>query len=264
MGIHGSASTDRMAGLAAAAYDWGFALCAAALADVGRRGHDHADWPVGPQAGRRPLGDVSSCAGFAGCANLPDVLASVYDECLRSAPVDADCMASRRSCANRQRKKLALDWSCDRRYTAQQIRRSVFPGWPSCGRDLFAGAAQPGTAMVLDRRFRCHIDRAAEFSLATALELSFCPTGAERAGKWPRCHAAAASIPGAAVGDDGICLIASGDIGSLVSDFSRGPALCSACRRLLKCSGVHAPAQGQVLLRGAGLSGDLCARRALL
>ena len=183
MGVHGPASIDRVDGLAAGAYDRGLALCAAAITDAGRCGLHRDDRSVGPQAGGRPLGDVSGFACGSGCANLPGVFTPVYDECFRSAPVDADCMVSCRSCSDRQRAKLDLDRSFDRHYAAQQIWRAVFYCWSSGRSCVFAIAPQSCTSVVLGRGSDCHADRAAEFPLATALEFSLCAIGKKRAEK---------------------------------------------------------------------------------
>ena len=145
---------------------------------------------------------------------------------------------------NRQRKELDMDRSFDRRYAAQQVRRAVLARWASCWSCLFTATTEPCSALVLGRRCGCNADCAAEFPLADALEFPLCAIGKEREGKWARCNAAASAVCGAAISDVGVCLVASGAVGVVVSDFSSGQTLWSSFLGLPERVGLHASAQG--------------------
>ena len=160
------------------------AVSSSMLGDLGLHRNDRS-------AGARKLGGgfwamlLSSLAVLV-AADLPVVFPAIHHggECLRSAPVDIDCMVSCRSCPNRQGTKLAMDRSLDRYYAAEQIRRTVFPCWPYRRRCVFAATPQFCTTLVLDRMRHCHSGFAAEFSLAASPAVSLRSTGKQRSKKW--------------------------------------------------------------------------------
>ena len=184
-----------------------------------------------------------------------------FDERFRSAPVDPDRLVPCRSRPGRQRAKLDLDRDFDRHHPAQQIWCAVFHSWPSGRSCLLAIAPQSCPSMVLGGTAIATLIALPNF--LWQLHWNFPFVQLVRSVRENGRDVMLSPVPYLAQQSEMMGFVSSIlvilAVWFLISP--QGRTLRNSSLGLLERAGVHAPAEGKVLLRRTGLPSCLCTRR---